>query len=363
MRPDASPPPDGWLAVEDSGRSFLRTTLPGIDPGLPRPGFVVARLLAERYQVDEVFAVSESSVLLGAVDRRLGRRVLIKALRYDAIPVAVGHPDVAALFAEEVRRLRHQLQTERRLLVRLRNAGCNAVPHPDAYVYDRNPLLGDEADPGRPPLEEAQIATEPYLVLPRLAGSSLEAVLAQRYPDGMEEGDTLRLIAPIVGALAVLHEPWRLESGRTWHCVYQDLKPSNILIDPAGRPTLLDFGGCQVVVDGVPVLEGACTPGYSAPECAEPGHVLLPCADVWSVGAVLHQMLSGVGPDERRPLRRGGPPRSPDPRDLPPRVSAPMREILGRCLAERPSGRIADARQLARALMPLVEAAELGTAP
>ena len=107
-------------------------------------------------------------------------------------------------------------------------------------------------------------------MLQQVAGVSLEELLQREFPKGMEEHRALEIIAPVVQILERLHEPWRLPSGRTWHCVYQDLKPANILIDPLGRPTLLDFGGCQVVIDGVPVLEGACTAGYAPPECQGP---------------------------------------------------------------------------------------------
>src|SRR5262249_20377518 len=149
------------------------------------------------------------------------------------------------------------------------------------------------------------VETEPYLVLQRLSGVTLEQALAADFPEGMDERLALGLILPVVRALAVLEQPWRLPNGRTWHCVYQDLKPSNLMIDRSGLLTLFDFGGCQVVVDGVPVLEGSCTPGYAPPECHGDGaaRVLLACANVYTIGSTLHHMLTGIDPRER--LERG----------------------------------------------------------
>ena len=176
--------------------------------------------------------------------------------------------DAAAAVDAAVRHVRHLLQTERRLLVRLRNAGCNGVPVPLDYVYDVSPTLAEIAAgaDGGPPLslDEFLIGSEPYLVLPLLTGVSLEELLAREFPAGMDERQALEMIRPVVRTLAVLHEPWRHASGRTWHCIYQDLKPANLMIDARGQAILIDLGGCQVVVDGVPVLEGAFTPGYCA---------------------------------------------------------------------------------------------------
>ncbi|MBV8270547.1 MAG: hypothetical protein JO252_29815 [Planctomycetaceae bacterium] len=329
------------------GRDFVQVTLP--DDETPGAVFSVAETIAGRYRVEDLLAVGRSSVLLRASDLRLRRGVVIKTLRSDSLREIPPVADRASVAAGTVRRLRHLLQTERRLLVRLRNDGCNGVPVPADYVYDVNPalegLVGDEF----------LIGTEPYLVLQELVGVTLEALLANEFPTGMDERMALEGIAPVVRTLAVLHEPWRLANGRTWHCVYQDLKPANLVVDPLGRLTLLDFGGCQVVVDGVPVLEGAYTHGYCAPECEGPtARVLLPCADVYTIGSTLHHMLSGMDPRDRRGRRpgRGGAPL--DSRSLPPRCSPEVRRLLDRCLAPRPSERPADARQVAAALSRMI---------
>ena len=336
------------------GREFLYADLPdsGGDPGT----ISIARVLAGRYRTDELLSVGESTVLFRGLDTRTQRSVVVKTLRSDSLRrIAPGRDGADAAIAE-IRRLRHQLQTERRLLVRLWNAGC-VVPSPIDYAYDLDAevseclakrLAGDQAACAF--LAESQ----PYLVLPFLAGATLEQVIAEEFPRGMEEGLALRGLWPVVRALAALHEPWKHPGGRTWHCVYQDLKASNVMIDPLGRPLLLDFGGCQVVVDGVPVLEGSWTAGYGPPECEGPARVLLPCADVYTIGSTLYHMLTGFDPRDLFHRWRGAPGGHLDLRHLPRHCSAGVRRLLERCLAVRPSERLADAEQVARAISELI---------
>ncbi len=256
-------PGASWESLHHDGRAFVRATLPD-PPGQPGLPLTIAQPLAGRYQIDGLLAAGPFGVVLEATDLRTRNSVLVKALRPEAACVPPEVPDRAAVLAEELRRLRHALQTERRLLVRLRNAGSRVVPNPNDFVFDCNPALGDwpfaESEGGRALLDGSVVETEPYLVMERIAGVNLEAWLEREGRGGMEPGQAIGLIRPIVETLALLHEPWRTSRGRTWHCLYLDLKPSNILIDPTGRPVLLDFGGCQVVINGILVLEGGFTP-------------------------------------------------------------------------------------------------------
>src|SRR4051794_23363458 len=104
------PPVATLLPFTFRDRAFLRATLPESQPdGSP---FLVARVVAGRYRVGELFAVGEVTVLLTARDERTHRDVLIKALRSDLLRPPPGLPDPAAALTAEVRRLRHGLQTE-----------------------------------------------------------------------------------------------------------------------------------------------------------------------------------------------------------------------------------------------------------
>src|SRR5690348_7020455 len=118
--------PSAWEPFLHQGRPYLRTTLPGSAPF--DGSYAVAERIAGRYEVRDLYAVGESSVLLRARDLHTGRAVLIKCLRSDVIGPLDQTLDPSDAYATDVRRERHQLQTERRLLVRLRNAGCLGVP-------------------------------------------------------------------------------------------------------------------------------------------------------------------------------------------------------------------------------------------
>ncbi len=78
--------------------------------------------------------------------------------------------------------------------------------------------------------------------------------------------------------------------------IYRDLKPANIMIQPDGRLKLVDFGAALISecrIKGGELLMG--TPGYSAPEQWQ-GKNVCKESDIYGLGAVLHELLSGVSP-------------------------------------------------------------------
>jgi WD40 repeat protein len=133
--------------------------------------------------------------------------------------------------------------------------------------------------------------------------------------------------------------------------VHRDLKPGNILVRPDGQPKIIDFGIAQA--DGAAAADGelAGTPAYMSPEQCVPGGPDVDVrSDVYSLGVVLHEILTGRLPHDvtglpvREATRRvREEPHAPPPPDLP----ADLRAVLGRALEPNPTDRYPSAAYLA----------------
>jgi predicted Ser/Thr protein kinase len=185
--------------------------------------------------------------------------------------------------------------------------------------------------------------SRPYFTMKYVAGTTL----AQRLAGGpMAPREAAELLAPIARAIHFAHQRGVL---------HRDLKPSNILIDEEGRPHVSDFGLAKRVEsdDGL-TQSGAVlgTPSYMAPEQAAGTRGKLgPASDVYSLGAILYQMLTGRPPFqaatpvetvllvlEQEPL---------PPRLLNPRAERELEMIALKCLQKPAELRYATAKDLA----------------
>jgi serine/threonine protein kinase len=137
--------------------------------------------------------------------------------------------------------------------------------------------------------------------------------------------------------------------------LHRDLKPANVLLDDTGQPHVTDFGLAKRVEGGVSLTgTGAIvgTPSYMAPEQAA-GSPEPPtsASDVYSLGAILYEMLTGRPPflaasaiDTLLLVRSEEPVR---PRLLNPQIDPDLELIVRKCLEKRPRHRYASAAQLA----------------
>jgi tetratricopeptide (TPR) repeat protein len=159
------------------------------------------------------------------------------------------------------------------------------------------------------------------------------------------------LVATVAGAIQVAHQ-----SGIV-HC---DLKPGNILLTPDGTPKVSDFGvACRLEAgpDGAMTLTGLPlgTPSYMAPEQARGQKGAIgPAADVYALGAILYEMLTGRPPFRAETatatLQQVLADEPVPPARLNPQVPRDLETICLKCLQKEPVRRYASAQALAEDL-------------
>jgi serine/threonine protein kinase len=341
-------------------RPFVRAEVPAGD----NKGkiFTIAQPLAERYQIGRFFASGGMGLLVEGRDLRTQSRVLIKTnLFYDVIPYARVRDQEG--FTNQLRLPRKTLEMERRILVLLRNEGCNAVPHPNDFVYDANPqLLGPYATDDRKEWQYGDtdmVASEPYLVMEAVHGQSLADILEKSPNKRITETRALRIMSQVAAVFQILHQPKPMKAGMTWQLIYQDLKPSNLIVSTQDRTTVVDLGGCQLInLDtGQKLLPGAATPGYCPPECEESYQTLTPASDVYTVGSNLFHLVTGRSPQSLLPPHlAAGAPRAAtfDAKLLDGCCRPDTRALILRCLDPDPRRRFPDATSLHQALVSIL---------
>ncbi len=126
---------------------------------------------------------------------------------------------------------------------------------------------------------------QPYLVMDYVDGVRIDEYCDANQLDIVHR---LRLFVKVCEAVQAAHR------GLIAHL---DIKPSNILVTAEGEPKLLDFGTAKVVdlATGDPTTTQAMTPGYASPEQLRGEPVSTSC-DLYSLGVVLYELLTGASP-------------------------------------------------------------------
>ena len=137
-----------------------------------------------------------------------------------------------------------------------------------------------------------------YLVMEHIEGERLDRFCQER---GLDVGARLALFRKVCAAVTYAHQNL---------VVHRDLKPANIRVTPEGEPKLLDFGIAKLLdpegttnPDPTVTMQGAMTPEYASPEQIK-GEPITTASDVYSLGVVLFELLTGQRPFAHLQSRR-----------------------------------------------------------
>ncbi|HEU5134326.1 MAG TPA: protein kinase [Steroidobacteraceae bacterium] len=277
---------DRLLSADEPQRRVLLGELSAIDPALrarverllasalsPDHSRVLARPVVDgmaRMTLESASALAAGQVLAGyRLIRELGRggmSVVWLAERADGV--------VKRQVALKMPMFILQGEGDLARFVRERDA-LATLSHPNvARLYDAGVLPSGQ----------------PFIVLEHVDGVPLTVYCDERRLDVLAR---LRLYFQVLSAVDHAHKHL---------LVHRDLKPSNILVDAEGQVKLLDFGIAKLLAEGdaatAPLTEqagAAMTPLYAAPEQLR-GNVISTLTDVYSLGVVLHELLSGALP-------------------------------------------------------------------
>jgi len=282
----------------------------------------VGRTLDEKYIVEERLGAGGMGAVYRARHLSMDRPVAIKFLHQ-------------RLVEDEAARLR--FQTEARAAVKLRHA--NAVSVTD---------FGQTAEGSF------------YIVMELLEGRTLREILSREAP--LETARAISFMLQMSAAVAAAHEAG---------IIHRDLKPSNILVtQSADQPAVvkvLDFGIATFTPDDdddedVTILNHTNTvigtPRYMPPEQYS-GQELTPAADVYSLGVILYEMMSGMvpfsgsTPTEIAQKHANDPPHSP--REIVSAIPEDVERIVLKALEKQPADRFANAAEFRNELLETAE--------
>jgi eukaryotic-like serine/threonine-protein kinase len=257
------------------------------------------RVLQRRYRLDEHVAVGGMGEVWQGTDLVLDRKVAVKLLRPE-------HADDRELIG--------------RFRAEARMAGL--LSHPNiAQVFDFC-----EATPPDPA----------YLVMEFVDGSSLAGLL---HDGPLEPAQTMDIVAQAARGLAAAHRAG---------LVHRDVKPGNLLVRSDGLVKVSDFGIARAEsvtpITRTGLLPG--TPGYMAPERAA-GQAATPAADLYSLGVVAHQCLTGRPPFEGEFLAVAIAHMERDMPPLPASVPRQVAALVGELTRKDPRARPSSAQDVA----------------
>lgn len=227
------------------------------DTGSPAPDLLAPPPLKGRYHLLARLGAGGFGAVYRAEDAGLGNRlVAIKEMAQSGLKLA------------ELAEATEAFQREAYLLAGLKHPN---LPH----IYDHFREAGRW-----------------YLVMDFIEGQTLEAILASTLEKRLPVNVVLKIGLQLASVLGYLH-------ANQPPIIFRDLKPANVMLTATGHAYLIDFGIARLFKPGQAkdtLIIG--TPGYLAPEGYGKAQTT-PRSDIYSLGATLHHLLSGIDPSER----------------------------------------------------------------
>jgi eukaryotic-like serine/threonine-protein kinase len=270
-----------------------------------------------RYEVLRVIGKGAMGVVYEGRDPNLDRRVAIKTVK------------VENLSEEAAAEYEHRFRTEARSAARLQHPNIVSV-----YDSDRH---GDVA----------------FLVMEFIQGDDLKHHLDRGVRYSLEQ--SLKIVRDLLSALDYAHKQG---------IVHRDVKPANLLIEPAGRVKLTDFGVARIQDSGEATRTQGSMVGtlkYMAPEQVQ-GQKIDARADLFSAGVVLYQLLTDKRPfdgdNDFSIIHQIIGQEPPTPSSINPKLPPALDAVVARALAKDREKRFATARDFAVALQSAFRRAE-----
>src|SRR5581483_11739645 len=261
----------------------------------------IGQTLRGRYQIQLQLGQGGFGTVYQAVDLNLQRLVAVKE-NLDISPAA-----------------QKQFQREAQLLVNVRHPN---LPQILDYFIEPN--------------------GQQYLVMEFIAGSTLRQLVMQR--GALDEAQVKLWANQILDALHELHHNMP-------PIIHRDIKPDNIIITPRNNAVLVDFGIAKAAFPGAPTTTGAraVSPGYSPPE--QYGNAPTDArSDIYSFGATLYYVLTGIEPPESIQRLVSNVPLVP-PRHYNVRLSPTIEEAIVRAMEIKPIDRWQMTNDLAKGMV------------
>ncbi|MGW4640170.1 serine/threonine-protein kinase [Sphaerisporangium sp. NPDC004334] len=263
-------------------------------------------VIGDRYVLDDLpLGQGGMGAVYGGHDRRLDRKVAVKLLRFPG-----GHDD----------ELEQRFMREARILARLEHAGA-------PILYDFGTF-------------EHRL----FQVMQFIEGVTVADLVSEHGP------------LPVPWAAAIAAQACAvLSAAHALSICHRDLKPTNLMLCPDGSVKVLDFGLAMLreadVAQFTRIGQILGTPAYMSPEQIQSG-VASPRSDLYSLGCVLHEMLTGqqlfVGPTEYAVFEKQVNERPPGV----PGVPGELDRLIAGLLEKKPEDRPADAVALYDRLQP-----------